>query len=73
MDYGRLQFPPYVFVEFPKWITVNGSPILVNSAQEEASKLAEAVQSEVVTDTPQERAALEAVVARRGRPPKAKP
>ncbi len=71
-QYQNIKFPPYVYVEFPKWITVNGISMIVHSAQEEAEKLAPEIQAEIASDTPQERAELETLVARRGRPPKAK-
>ena len=63
MDYSRLTFPPYSFVEFPKWIRVGEGVHLVQNAQEEAALVNASSETEPV-------ATLEASV-RRGRAPKA--
>ena len=63
MDYSRLKFPPYTFVEFPKWVRVGGAVHLVQNAQEEAALVNASSETDPV-------AILEPSV-RRGRPPKA--
>lgn len=44
MIYSRIQFPPYEYREFPKWIAPaeGAAPVLVHSAEEEAALVAPA-------------------------------
>lgn len=62
MDYSRFTFPPYTFVEFPKWVRAGERAHLVQDAQEEAAIL------QAPSTTP---ADTRETPARRGRPPKA--
>ena len=41
MDYSKFDFPPYVFVEYPKWVESKAGPVIVQNADEELTILEE--------------------------------
>lgn len=48
--YDSMEFPPYVFKEYPKMVTVNGVEKIVNNQREEIALLREIPTDELAND-----------------------